>query len=292
MDIVITYVDGNDSEWRQAYEKYTDKPLLDKRFRDWGTLKYLMRGIEKNMPFIRNVYLVVSGESQVPDWVNRENLRIVLHSDIIPEKLLPTFNCNPIELHLQNIKGLDEKYLYFNDDIFPVLPCEESDFYDNGKVCIGFSRHILSWGMFKKITKLSDTLARKALGMKPSCCFVRPQHICTPMLKTEVEAVYSAVKDEIIDSLTTVREAKNANQYLFLDYMYYKGKAVNRKISRRHISMGMASPDKIAAEILHPSAKLLCINDVEMSDEKFSAVHEAMNAAFEAKFPSKSKYEL
>ena len=113
MDVVIAYVNGLDPVWQKEYEKYTNTPILEKRFRDWGTLKYLFRGIEKNMPFIRKVHLVVSGESQVPEWVNRQEVDVVLHRDIIPEQLLPTFNCNPIEMHLHNIKDLDEEYLYF-----------------------------------------------------------------------------------------------------------------------------------------------------------------------------------
>ena len=68
MDAVITYVDGNDPVWKQDYEKTTNVPVMEKRFRDWGTLKYLLRGIEAKMPFIRNVYLVVSHPSQVPEW--------------------------------------------------------------------------------------------------------------------------------------------------------------------------------------------------------------------------------
>ena len=67
MDIVITYVNGLVPEWRESYVKTTGKPFIEKRFRDWGTLKYLMRGIETNMPFIKNVHLVVSHDSQVPE---------------------------------------------------------------------------------------------------------------------------------------------------------------------------------------------------------------------------------
>ena len=103
MDIVITYVDGLDPVWQKSYEQYTNTPILEKRFRDWGTLKYLFRGIEKNMPFIRKVHLVVSGESQVPQWINRNEVNVVLHSDIIPGQLLPTFNCRFILLLLNNI---------------------------------------------------------------------------------------------------------------------------------------------------------------------------------------------
>jgi hypothetical protein len=117
MDIVITYVDGNDPIWKADYEKYTNVPVMQKRFRDWGTLKYLLRGIEVNMPFIRNVYLVVSHPSQVPEWVDQDGLKIVLHKDIIPEEYLPTFNCNPIEMHLHRIEGLDEEYLSSYGDL-------------------------------------------------------------------------------------------------------------------------------------------------------------------------------
>ena len=52
MDIVITYVNGLDPLWQQDYQQHTNIPILEKRFRDWGTLQYLFRGIEINMPFI------------------------------------------------------------------------------------------------------------------------------------------------------------------------------------------------------------------------------------------------
>ena len=77
MDIVITYVNGLDPIWQKDYEQHTNTPILEKRFRDWGTLRYLFRGIEKNMPFIRKVFLVVACESQVPEWINQEEVHIV-----------------------------------------------------------------------------------------------------------------------------------------------------------------------------------------------------------------------
>ena len=97
MDIVITYVNGLDPEWQKEYEKHTNVPILEKRFRDWGTLRYLFRGIEKNMPFIRKVHLVVARESQVPEWINRDEVNVVFHRDIIPAEYLPGFNSNLIE---------------------------------------------------------------------------------------------------------------------------------------------------------------------------------------------------
>ena len=291
MDIVITYVDGNDPVWKQDYEKYTNVPVMQKRFRDWGTLKYLLRGIEVNMPFIRNVFLVVSHPSQVPHWVDQSQLKIVLHSDIIPEEYLPTFNCNPIEMHLHRIEGLDEEYLYFNDDLYPLAPCKPEDFFRNGKGVLGFSRHFLVSGMYKKICRNSDTHARKALGLKPSFCFVRPQHTCTPMFKSECEQLYSILEQDILASLTRVRTSGNLNQYLFLDYQLYKGRMINEKISNKHYSVAVASPEKLKSFILSPTRNLMCVNDVRLSEERYLKLRSAMIEAFELKFPQKSRFE-
>ena len=291
MDIVITYVDGNDPVWKQDYEKYTNVPVMQKRFRDWGTLKYLLRGIEVNMPFIRNVFLVVSHPTQVPQWVDKSQLKIVLHKDIIPEEYLPTFNCNPIEMHLHRIEGLDEEYLYFNDDLYPLAPCKPEDFFRNGKGVLGFSRHFLASGMYKKICRNSDTHARKALGLKPSFCFVRPQHTCTPMFKSECEQLYSVLEQDILASLTRVRTSDNLNQYLFLDYQLFKGRMVNEKISNKHYSVAVTSPEKLKSFILSPTRNLMCVNDVRLSEERYLKLRSAMIEAFELKFPQKSRFE-
>ena len=293
MDIVITYVDGNDPVWKQDYEKYTNVPVMQKRFRDWGTLKYLLRGIEVNMPFIRNVYLVVSHPSQVPQWADTKNLKIVLHKDMIPEEYLPTFNCNPIEMHLHRIDGLDEEYLYFNDDMFPVGKCSPEDFFRNGKAVIGYYRHLFASGMYKKICRNSDRLARKALGMKSSCFFTRPQHICSPMLKSECEELYDKVRDDIRNtSKTRTRTAEHLNQYLFLHYINYKQLVIKEKISNKHFSVSVASPSSLRDFLHRPTRKLVCINDVHLSDKRYEELRDAILDAFESSFPVKSKYEL
>lgn len=291
MDIVITYVDGNDPVWQQDYQKYTNVPVMEKRFRDWGTLKYLLRGIEVYMPFIRNVYLVVSHPSQVPSWADTENLKVVLHSDIIPADYLPTFNCNPIEMHLHRIEGLDEEYLYFNDDLYPLAPCKPEDFFRDSKGVLKFSRHWIVSGMYKHICKNSDSAARKALGMPRSCRFIRPQHTCTAMLKSQCEELYAKLEPEILASLTRTRTADNLNQYLFLDYQYYKGLMIDEKISNKHFSVALASPDKLYDYILNPSRNLMCVNDVNLKENRYEALRDAMHRAFEKKFPSKSRFE-
>ena len=292
MDIVITYVDGLDPVWQKSYEQYTNTPILEKRFRDWGTLKYLFRGIEKNMPFIRKVHLVVSGESQVPQWINRNEVDVVLHSDIIPQEYLPTFNCNPIEMHLHRIKDLDEEFLYFNDDMFPMKECKPTDFFRNGKGVIRVSYHVLALDMFKQICRNSTRAAREALGLRPTFYFMRPHHICSPMFKSECEELYNKVEPAIRKSISRVRTGENLNQYLFLDYMYLKGKIINERISKKHFSVGVVSPSKLRKFITKPTHKMACINDVQLTEERYEELRKVQIDAFEELFPAKSKFEI
>ncbi|MBO4427562.1 MAG: hypothetical protein J5771_03660 [Bacteroidales bacterium] len=291
MDAVITYVDNLDPQWQAEYARYAGEEQLSKRFRDWGTLKYLMRGIDVYLPFVHNVYLVVSSDSQVPAWVKRTSVRVILHKDIIPEEFLPLFNSCSIEMFLHRIPGLAEEYLYFNDDMFPVAPCAKEDFFVDGKTAINFAKHVLPFGMYKSQCETASAMARKALGMDYSPVFVRPQHTCSPMLKSACEEVYGILEKEILASVTRLRVKKQPNQYLFLDYLYWSGRTVKGHISNKHLSQAVYSGEQIADYIKNPQTRLACINDVQMPDEKFAKMRAEILAGFEAAFPDKSPFE-
>jgi hypothetical protein len=292
MDVVITYVDGNDPVWKQDYQKYTDVPVMEKRFRDWGTLKYLLRGVQENMPFVRNVFLVVSHPSQVPQWADTENLKVVLHSDIIPSEYLPTFNSTTIEMFLHRIEGLDEEFVYFNDDIFPIAPSSEEDLFIDGKAVIGIARHIFSSSMYKTHVKRSDMMAREALGMSRSLCFVRAQHSCIPVLKSQCAEVSDLQKKKVLNTLSRVRDYGNINMTFFLAYMFHKGLVVNKRISCGHISLAAVTSSKLLDSIMKPKRKFLCINDVKLSEERYETYRKIMAECFEKRFPNKSRFEI
>ena len=292
MDAIVTYVDGLDPLWQQDYERTVGKKILDKRFRDWGTLKYHFRGLEKFMPYIDRIHLVVARDSQVPAWVNRKTVNVVLHEDIMPKGSLPTFNSSMIEMFLHRIPGLTERFLYFNDDMYTVKPCKFEDFFPDGVPAMKFAHNFLYFGDFRYLVHHSDSLARKALGMPESCRYVRPQHTASPMLKSQCDELYAKVEPEIMASLSPLRTRANYNQYLFLDYMYYQGKARSRKLSNKHFSLAAHSIDKICDFLRKPSTKMVCINDVHMTNDKFLACREKLLAAFEEILPGKSRYEL
>ena len=145
IDFVVTWVDGNDPAWQKEKAAHSDQKnaqaltsRIDSRnvrYRDLGLLRYWFRGVEKFAPWVRKIHFVTWGH--MPDWLDIDNpkLNVVRHEDFIPKEFLPTFNSNAIEIHMHRIKGLSERFVYFNDDMFLIRRAEETDFFKGGKPC-------------------------------------------------------------------------------------------------------------------------------------------------------------
>ena len=266
MDAVIMYVNGADPEWQKQYAAYSGHEPA-KRFRDWGMLPWQIRSIRRFMPFVDKIYLVVALPSQVPAEVADE-VTVVLHKDIIPGNLLPQFNAATIEMFLHRIPGLSNRFLFLNDDLIPLMPSSEEDFFEGDKICRGFSRHLFAPNLFKKVVRNSDALARKAAGLKPSPFFIRPQHTVGPLFKDVCEDLYTKYGDVIESTATPTREATNLNYYFYQDYLFHAGRVKKQRLSCRHFSMGAGTPAQLEAFLKAPDKKWICINDVEMSPER------------------------
>ena len=292
MDVVITYVNGNDPLWQQDYAAAVGGRALTKRFRDWGTLIYVFRGIAEHMPYVRKVHLVVSRESQVPSWVDRSKVQVVTHSDFIPADKLPLFNSGAIETFLHLIPGLDEEFVYFNDDFFPVRDTLESDFFREGKAAASFHRAVFRGNMYKRHCQLSDALARKASHLPPRVVYRRPQHACGALLRSVCEELYEKEKDDLLAHVFPLRVMDNYNYYLYVDYAFYQGRTFGRKVSNKHFSTAVASIAGVCSFLKHPTADFVCINDVEMPEEKYEAYRDALLSCFGSILPEKSPYEL
>jgi hypothetical protein len=126
IDVVYTWVDGDDPAWRQECERWRDIEQPDRRgdhsshpsrYRSRDELRYSLRSLWLHAGWVRNVYVVTAG--QRPPWLREdERLRIVDHREIFPADWLPTFNSHSIEARLHHIDGLAEHFLYLNDDLF------------------------------------------------------------------------------------------------------------------------------------------------------------------------------
>lgn len=68
IDIVLYWVGANDPKWRASKslfekEQPDDEKALDSlRYRDWGLLRFVFRGIEKYAPWVNKVYFVTCNQ--------------------------------------------------------------------------------------------------------------------------------------------------------------------------------------------------------------------------------------
>ena len=328
IDFVITWVDGNDPKWRKEYRKYkdVDEEDFDVRFRDWETLKYWFRGVEKYAPWVRKIHFITWGH--LPEWLDTTNpkLHIVKHEDYIPEKFLPTFNSSVLELFFNNIEDLSEHFVYFNDDLFIINDVNKDYFFINGKpkdilcfepIC-AYSYPL--WGYFKLnssriLSKHFDK--RSLLKSRPldyfslkyplkywlynivECAFpsftsfIIP-HNPSPLLKSTYDEVWKKEREELeLSASNRHRSIFDITQMLFRNWTLLKGNFVpsNPYKKFRYYVLGKDN-QKIINTIKGNRIKTICINDdsaVKKND--FNSTKQMLLSAFSKKFPEKCSFE-
>ena len=297
IDIVIPYVDGSDPIWLSEYTKITGNTIIEPtRFRDWGTLRYLLRGIAQYMPFVRDVILLVSGDSQIPTWLNQDTVRVVRHAEFISAEYLPTFNSCTIEAFLFSITKLSNRFIYFNDDIFPISSMRVADFFTENKPHLHFTEHLTY--------KYKETFAeqcRSSLNMITDMLNVEeypqgelpsPEHTAIPMIKDSLDKIWASCGDDIRSSISVVRQSKNINQYLYQFYQYYTGEYVDDICPYQYIEIE-DDLEHVRHTILDPGGlRLLCLNDVGGTVSDYEKTKSELLTIFKQKFPDKCIYEL
>ena len=113
------------------------------------------------MKFIRTVHFVVSNIERVPSWLDQTKVHVILHKDIIPKDCLPTFNSTTIEMNIPKIEGLAEKFILFNDDMFPNREMSESDFFCDGLPIYQLINRTHAMNTFRMQCKNSYKLAKE-----------------------------------------------------------------------------------------------------------------------------------
>ena len=135
IDFTVCWVDGNDPAWQKQKNQYDPEASGDKRisrYRDWDNLQYWFRGVEKFAPWVNKIHFITWGH--LPQWLNTAHpkLNIVRHEDYLLPQYMPTFSSSPLELNLHRIKGLAERFVSFNDDMFIISPVSKDLFFQNG----------------------------------------------------------------------------------------------------------------------------------------------------------------
>lgn len=225
IDLVVPYVDSSDPNWQKLFEKYTphkNEEGIDalNRFRGEGDFfRYFFRCIERNMPWINKIHLLVQSDSQVPKWVNRSVVHVVKHDEFIPEEFLPTFNSTTIEMFLWNIPDLSEYFIYTNDDTFVLRELQPEDFFStDGKVLVssrGIKDMTSIWGRHcvNNYCLIYDMEPEKYIAENTTA--IAFKHTYRPYIKSLVKECYEAHKKKIHEGISMFRDYINHNVYIF-----------------------------------------------------------------------------
>ena len=329
IDIVITWVDGSDKEWIKEKNKYlleNEKVEIDAtetRYRDWGNLKYLFRGIEKFAPWVRKVFFVTCG--QKPDWLNTKNEKLVCvdHKDYIPRHFLPTFSSHPIELNMHRIKGLSEHFIYFNDDMMIINPLKIDDFFskeglpkylaiERASACIDMFADILTNNIVAINSKYNKSNVKKRNKMawyfsglvpfvlnnfydrtaKDGFVGFQIQHLPSPFLKSEIEKCWEEFPDVLSKTSShKFRSIEDVNQYLFIEHLLCNGKFKSKKFRRGGTFLSFKECGLLCNAIKKQRYKLICLFD-DVTQENFEETRDKINSAFEEILPNKSSFEI
>ena len=221
IDYIIPFVDDSDANWLKVYEQYTDDILDSGRWRDWGILRYQLRSIEKYMPWVDRIILVLSiGASQIPKWLNTDNpkIRIVYDYEFMPKELLPTFNSNSIELYFPRIKCLHEHYLTACDDYILMREFKEEEFFtQDGKIRLKIDNVSLQNTMYG-LTVANSVRMIYPDGVKNESSNIKclwANHTVTPHIKSVNEEFLDKHEDEIYKSITRERSECNLTWLIY-----------------------------------------------------------------------------
>lgn len=329
IDFVLTWVDGNDPEWQKVKKQYiSNKDTGDNRdirFRDWGNLQFWFRGVESFVPWVNKIHFITWGH--LPKWLNLNHpkLNVVNHQDYIPEKYLPTFSSHVIELNLHRIKGLADKFVYFNDDTFITRHMKKSDFFVNGLPCdtavirplintfrmstgaivsnnmeiinTNYNKNEVIKNNFFKWFNLSygkhfiSTLLM--MPYKSFAGFLNP-HLPNSFLKQTFEELWQD-EYEVLNKTcyNKLRDGRDVNQWL----VRYK-QLVEGKFSPRNPSIGrtynLTNDNKEVVDAIRTQKyKMICINDNDKDPIRhFEKEKKLLINAFQEILPEKSSFEV
>lgn len=294
MDYVFPWVNPFDPKWKESFERESKRVLMDvkepnERFRELGLLKYHLRSIAKNMPWIDRVVILVSSLSQVPDWMNTDCITFVVHRDFIPQQFLPCFNSNTIEMFLGNLP-VSEEFIYANDDCFVINPCEPTDFFENGKAKTHLTTRQNIETPFRRLIKRTFDTVREDSDICMSHEYLRPGHYQVPMYLSACEEVLSKYQKPMYDSISTFRNLEiNLNQYIYSDYMRVNGLSEEAPRIGKYFNLAFEREIAEMIDVLRGDEfKIICANDTGATN---ADVVYWVDYIFKTMFPDKCKYE-
>lgn len=308
IDLVYLWVDGSDPQWLAKKNTFlgiksdlNTEATTKARSADNGELKYSLRSMEKNAPWVRKIFIVT--DEQTPEWLALDNgkVEVVDIRQLIPEVSLPCYNSVIIEHFLWKIPGLSEHFIYANDDMFfgrPVAP--EFFFTPEGLPIVRLQRAFMGkWNneikkalsiptnIYRKTIHRAARLIEKKFGRYYSAT---PHHNIDAYLKSDYRKVVEEdFKEEIAATITHhVRSDKDIQRIIYLYYALAVKRGVLRLVGRgESCRIRLHKPDYMYF-IRKYSPYLFCLNDSHRATDED---RDRVVPFLEGLFPDKSSFE-
>lgn len=320
IDLVYCWCDLADPVFRAEKEACARKLGMnlneaansDCRYVSNDELRYSLRSVAKFAPWINTVFLVLHDRNSPPAWlnVNAPRLRIVYHSDFMPQSCLPTFNSGSIEYGIARIPGLSEHFLFSNDDMFFSAHVSPDFFY--GKDGYPIFRYMDSTIDVDSCSSSSYYLIRLAnayrfirdnVGIRADLAkaFGRlPHHNVDAYLKSDILAFLDKFPDAVSKTMhQRFRHPAQLQRTAFSAYALAIGHGHFRRTKRPwyETMLGMPHRDSyyiplerksIERDMARIRPKLFCMND---NDKATDADRMAGRNFLEKMFPDPSSFE-
>jgi hypothetical protein len=305
VDAVYMWVDGNDPKIREKRLKYLGmeqeklniQSAAKGRFYDNEELKYSLRSLEKYAPWVRKIFLIT--DNQIPKWFkDNPKIEIVDHRDIIDDKYLPTFNSEVIDYNIHKIKGLADKFLLINDDMFFGRKVYKSFFFTEKGIPIKYLRVIRrkwlsrpSSGMFYDIYKRCQRLIEEKFGEIPTTRF---DHCITAYQRESFPKTIELFKEEVDRTLTSrFRKEYDVSRFLVDFYeiavLAAKIKNVYKRRNFYNIVVDLREDTLYKLSMIEKRRPyMFCLNDTEKTTDRD---REVCAKFLERISPEKSSFE-
>ena len=267
VDLVIPYVNNRDQVWQKTYTDFTHKTdyINNPRFDNPDLFEYFLRGVDKFMPWVRKIHLIVSNIEQVPSYINKDKTHIVLHKDIMPESILPTFNSSTIEMFIANIEGLSEHFIYANDDMYPIRDMFKSDFFtEDGKPKIAFKTNYVKHNMtfFNKLCLNGYRHLAEVMNYSiDDTTFLRPEHTIAAFRLSHCRDCLSKMWHYVEQDLGPFRTTTQHTQYMYSLYERFTDGYVFGGPSFKYYDLN-SKHEAIVNNLKSQGCQILCLNGV------------------------------
>lgn len=311
VDIVFTWVDGRDPEWRRQrllaqaeidVAEINESAVSESRFVSRDELRYSFRSIEYYASWVNHIYLVTDG--QLPEWldVSHPKITVVDHRDIFRDpQVLPVYNSHAIESQLHHIPGLSERYIYMNDDIFFMRPVAPELFFEsNGlskffpstaplDLAPGSPRDLPVLSAAKNGRRYIESEFLRTVTNK----FKHTPHAQLRSVLYRMESEHQDLFDAVAASRFRHPDDFSIPSALYHFHAYLIRRAVRGSISYAYMDIARADAAMYLRRLLRRrDLDVLCLNDTNTDVSAVEEIDTLMANFFVNRFPVQSSFEV